>query len=300
MTASQFITKWNGGRVDYDGVYAYQCVDLIKQYLHEVHGMRPQAWGNAIDYWTKTNPEILKKFDKVQGTPQVGDIIVYGYPYGVFNGITYGHIALAVNSTTMQEQNGGSGDGSGTGTNAIRKRSILSKRLGLLRPKGSSMAKDTTIKQVFHTMLSREPDAGAYSTYRNTSDYVLVDSVYRSPERASKLKSTGVSGYNWVARISSLMKAVAARDVKITELNGKVGALNGTIAGKNKELEAFDKELTLTKNQLADANVAVTEAQNAQVEAEKALAECQEQAPCPKPEGIGEKIACAIKCFTKG
>lgn len=47
MTYQQLENKWIGKRVDYDGVYQYQCVDLTKQYLAEVYGMKPGAVGLA-------------------------------------------------------------------------------------------------------------------------------------------------------------------------------------------------------------------------------------------------------------
>lgn len=136
-----FVNKWIGNRIDFDGVYRYQCVDLVLQYLAEVHGLRGGIWGNAIDYWTKTSSPILKKFDKVQSqSPQKGDIVV-------LNGLTgnpYGHVMLAVNSDTGLEQNGSTGNGSGTGNDSIRLRAIPKNRIaGILRPKPASVPRKT-------------------------------------------------------------------------------------------------------------------------------------------------------------
>lgn len=145
MTYSQFKQKWLGKRVDYDKVYGFQCVDLIKQYLHERFGLRPGAWGNAIDYWYQTNPAILKKFDRLSTSKaRVGDIVIFK---GI-NGNPYGHIgicdsnvgSLSVNVATL-EQNGSSGNGSGTGGDAIRVRGIARWRVvGVLRPKAAKPA----------------------------------------------------------------------------------------------------------------------------------------------------------------
>jgi hypothetical protein len=35
-----FKNKWNGKRVDYDNASGYQCVDLFKQYMTEVLGIK--------------------------------------------------------------------------------------------------------------------------------------------------------------------------------------------------------------------------------------------------------------------
>lgn len=57
--------------------YKGQCVSLIQQYLYRVFGIPFQAYGNAKD-WAYNIPD---GFTKVNGTPQKGDIIVYGANY---------------------------------------------------------------------------------------------------------------------------------------------------------------------------------------------------------------------------
>lgn len=136
---TNFKNNWIGKRVDYDHVYAYQCVDLILEYIKENYGLATGVWGNAIDYWTHTSPPLLTKFDRIQTTDcQQGDIVVLN---GV-NGNPYGHIGIAVSqdasNVTMLEQNGATGNGSGTGGDAIRTRAIPKSRIaGVLRPKGA-------------------------------------------------------------------------------------------------------------------------------------------------------------------
>lgn len=132
MSTASFTKQWLGKRVDYDGVFAYQCVDLIKQYLRQEHGIKAGAWGNAKDYWLKTNPALLKKFAKVKGKGKAGDIVILK-PTATNK---YGHIAIAINDKQMLEQNGSTGSGSGKGKDAIRIRQIPYDRVyGFLRPK---------------------------------------------------------------------------------------------------------------------------------------------------------------------
>lgn len=138
MSYTSFKTKWLGRRVDYDGVYGYQCVDLIKQYLAEEFGLKPGAWGNAIDYWYHTNSNILTKLDRLStSSAKRGDIVVLK---GI-NGNPYGHIGVAdgdsgIINVTILEQNGSTGGGSGTGGDAIRTRAVPRWRVvGVLRPK---------------------------------------------------------------------------------------------------------------------------------------------------------------------
>lgn len=134
---TSFKNYWIGRRIDYDHVYAYQCVDLILQYVKENYGLATGVWGNAIDYWRRPSPALLTKFNLVSSTDcQQGDIVV-------LNGLAgnpYGHIGIAVsqdNSTvTILEQNGATGNGSGVGGDAIRTRAVSKSRIaGLLKPK---------------------------------------------------------------------------------------------------------------------------------------------------------------------
>lgn len=166
MSLQQFINKWLGGRTDYDKVYAYQCVDLILQYLAECWGITSGVWGNAIDYWTKPTARLLQDFDKVGGTPQAGDIVIL-QPTSTN---PYGHIMIAVNSTTAIEQNGATGDGDGQGGDEIRYRTIPTARIaGLLRKKGTNMNPNRgDVDNILGEVWGRSPNPEDYG-YTNQS-----------------------------------------------------------------------------------------------------------------------------------
>lgn len=135
-----FKNRWLGRQIDYDHVYAYQCVDLILEYVKECYGLSSGVWGNAIDYWRKPTATLLTKFDLVASTDcRQGDIVV-------LNGLAgnpYGHIGICDSqdgaNVTILEQNGATGNGSGVGGDAIRLRAVPKSRIaGLLRPKGAA------------------------------------------------------------------------------------------------------------------------------------------------------------------
>ena len=156
-----FKNFWLGKVVDYDRVYGYQCVDLIKQYLNQNFGLAPGAWGNAIDYWTNTNGSILTKFDKVAGSDaRTGDIVVFKG----LAGNPYGHIGIATQNAdgtnvTVLEQNGSTGNGAGKGGDAIRTRAIARSRVaGLLRPKAP-------VALTTYVFLPGTPDNKAWRLY---------------------------------------------------------------------------------------------------------------------------------------
>ena len=81
MRFNEWVEKYAGKRIDIDGAYGVQCVDLIKHYILKVIGVTPQAIGNAIEYWSKRNGAYISglftpyTFDKGFAFKQ-GDIIV--------------------------------------------------------------------------------------------------------------------------------------------------------------------------------------------------------------------------------
>jgi hypothetical protein len=98
MTYKEFITKYNGKGIDYDGVAGVQCVDLAKQYLHDVFGISPGAWGDAHAYYDNFNniPALKNNFTRIANTadfvPEQGDIVVWS---SALSSGGWGHIAIA-------------------------------------------------------------------------------------------------------------------------------------------------------------------------------------------------------------
>lgn len=131
-----FRNEWLGRRIDFDHVYAFQCVDLILQYIYENYGING-AYGNAIDWWNSPDGKLLNKFYRdASSQANQGDIVVLnGLP-----GNPYGHIGIAtggVDATNVEilEQNGNTGSGDGVNGNQIRTRYVARSRVaGLLRP----------------------------------------------------------------------------------------------------------------------------------------------------------------------
>jgi hypothetical protein len=99
MTLQQFITRYSGKKIDWDGAYQGQCVDLFRQYAHEVLKF-PQAKGvvGAADFWINySNDQILSKhYLKVPNAPSAvplpGDVMIWNKKAG--DG--FGHIAVYV------------------------------------------------------------------------------------------------------------------------------------------------------------------------------------------------------------
>ena len=136
MSYTSFKNEWSGRRIDWDKVYAYQCVDLILQYIYQEYGIASGVWGNAIDY-ANPNAILLNKFDKISGTDcKQGDIIVLRG----LAGNPYGHIGICDSdggSTVRILEQNGAGSSTGVGRDAIGVyRDINKSRIAaVLRPK---------------------------------------------------------------------------------------------------------------------------------------------------------------------
>lgn len=105
MTLQQFVDKWNGKGIDFDGAYGNQCVDLYRMYVKEVLGLpqTPPVVG-AKDIWTGETRGFEKVTNTPEGVPLPGDVMIWGSKYG-----PYGHVAVCtkadVNSFTCFSQN---------------------------------------------------------------------------------------------------------------------------------------------------------------------------------------------------
>ena len=131
MTIDQFIKQFNGQKVDYDGAFGYQCVDLANFYLWKVYGIRPGIAGivGAVDIFTNKGAFVSTKHaDYIPYSkgfvPIKGDIIIWGS--NVRNGALtgrFGHVGIVVsadsNGFKSLDQNwgyNGTKSGSGIGT----------------------------------------------------------------------------------------------------------------------------------------------------------------------------------------
>lgn len=114
----KFKENWLWKRIDYDGVYDFQCVDLAKLYLERLGFWNIWKLGNAkqvpqADLFTTGR-------EKIKGTKNLmqGDIIIRSQGQ-------YGHVAIVDHvlngKVYVLEQNGsGKDSGSGLGANSIR------------------------------------------------------------------------------------------------------------------------------------------------------------------------------------
>lgn len=94
MTYTQFVKKYAGKAIDYDGRAGVQCVDLVDQYLKDVFGITGVWVSGARDFYNNfyNLAPLPKYFDRIPNTrslvDKTGDIVIWG-------GGKWGHCAIA-------------------------------------------------------------------------------------------------------------------------------------------------------------------------------------------------------------
>lgn len=91
INLQDFVNRWQGKHIDYDGSFGAQCTDIVKQWEHE--NKWPVVRGNAIDVprnapsgnytWVKNG---------LRNKPDPGDIVIFNMAY------PYGHIGICTSA----------------------------------------------------------------------------------------------------------------------------------------------------------------------------------------------------------
>lgn len=277
MTYQEFVNKYNGKAIDYDGVYGAQCVDLAKFYLRDVYGLSPGAWGDAHAYWNSTNPAILAKFDKVpngaSNVPKQGDILVYSQNTPGSGGA--GHIEIFDRKTGPGKYVSFSQNWGGAYAHMVEHTDNYKYVLGWLTPKqlnngGGTMTEtinDDSARQIGWHYLGRNgfdgrPNAlqapqgdlqGKPLTNAQLSQFFLSaearewrDSrIHKVYAERDALKGANA---NLTAERDRLAKANQELTATISRLNGEVLGLTKTINEKQAEISSLqDKAADLEK-----------------------------------------------------
>lgn len=122
MNLENFVSKYNWQKVDFDWVYAYQCVDLIKLYISEFLWKNYGAIWHAKDYFANL-PK--KDFEKIKFSWNLNDFLAWDVVIWWATKINpYWHIWIILNIwknfIEVLEQNGASGSWNGKNWNEIR------------------------------------------------------------------------------------------------------------------------------------------------------------------------------------
>lgn len=182
MNLDQFITKWNGKGIDWDGSYGFQCVDLYRMYVKEVLGF-PQSPSvpGAKDIWNTTLTNFTKIPNTPDGVPQKGDVMIWGASYG-----PYGHVAVVTEATVNTFKCFSQNDPVGS-LPSIRWYKSYAGVTGWLRPKGGNLS-DPKIEELQAEIIKKNEQI---SNLQNQVNGLLEDSKKKDIEvQAQKDKYT--------------------------------------------------------------------------------------------------------------
>jgi len=101
MTLNEFVEKYKGKVVDFDGMYGGQCVDLVRQYFKDVWNLpeQPEGVKSAKDFYFKheSRPKQRMYCDCHSyigaNLPPVGSVVIFKDT----DDNEHGHIAICIN-----------------------------------------------------------------------------------------------------------------------------------------------------------------------------------------------------------
>ncbi len=208
MTMNEWVNKYLGKGVDYDGAYGVQCVDLVKSFVKNVLGVKPQSIGNAIEYYNKRNSSsyLTKNFNwigyKKGFVPQKGDICVFKTKSGL------GHVSVASgqgNSSCFYsyDENYPTGNHEPMTLTKHNYNSLL----GVLRPKNQSNIKAK----------SNKPDVKAGKIYTFTTNPYC----YKDTTKKKKYTISELSGF-YGSESARLKRGTKAKPITVETVNGNI------------------------------------------------------------------------------
>lgn len=274
ITLDQFVQKYTGKGIDYDGYAGFQCQDLYRQYVQEVLGF-PQSPGvvGAKDNWDSYLQDYYDRIPNTpDGVPEPGDIMIWGSKYG-----PYGHVAIVLSanssSFTCFSQN------DPTGSLCVKKKyTAWSTLLGWLHPKqktsiyrgydlnNSDSMKVCVDKMVEimegkyisideHSKIINELDAKSTASAQSyANDKTILEEKIRTLEDI--IKQLQETEFSWSDRADQLERKLSAVlselqksglsisiENNVTDLASTISAYISTLQNGSKDVLAISQEL---------------------------------------------------------
>jgi hypothetical protein len=245
LTLDDFIKKYDGRYIDYDGMYGNQCKDLFSLYNSEVVGVPFYVVGNAIDLW-KNSPD--EYYDKIKLNPRRGDVVIWGMG-------EFGHVAIYLDG---DENNFTSLDQNYPVDSPVHKQNHNYKNvIGYLRPKGEDMTREQVENVINGFYLNYYHRQATNAEIKAHTDYIMADSVQKyavsnwinkqTAEKEFKKWWIDPKTCNCIGPIGEAVKEL--EDEQIKEMQEHEAAIK-LIDAKAKQLE---KDLSACKTNLSIA-----------------------------------------------
>lgn len=221
LLTDQFVQKYLGKKVDFDGAYAGQCVDLFRQFCKDVLDIpQPKGVVGAADFWTNylTDPVLKTNFEKIQNTasfiPLKGDVMIWNKKAG--DG--FGHVAIVleadINKFTSLDQN------FPTLSKVTKTIHDFTNVYGVLRPKTTEVT-EKVYSESEMTAMRLERDKN-WNLYKAT---------------LTQLQELEVSFDELEKKIGEIENRVKEKDLDIIELNSEV-------ASRKEEYQSLIEEIS--------------------------------------------------------
>lgn len=233
MTLTEFRNKYLGTKVDFDGYYGGQCVDLYRQYVQDVLGF-PQSpgVGGAAEIWDSADPKYYDFIPNTPtGVPTAGDIVIWNRRVG--NG--FGHVAIFlrgdVNSFVSLDQNWPTLD------KVTETQHNYYNVIGWLHPK------EIMANELEACMKDRQKFWDERDDLLRTIGAATVEEG-KSMVAGYKSRITDLSNQLGAAKAEAEnQKEKASRlETQLLDLQGQVNSLDDRLFEKQMELERFAKE----------------------------------------------------------
>jgi len=261
MTLQEFITKYKGKGIDFDGHYGFQCVDLYRQYVQEALGF-PQSPGvtGAKDIWTSYLSEYYDRIPNTpDGVPEKGDIMIWGSSYG-----QYGHVAIVTSATTSYFNCFSQNDPIGS-LCVIKKYTNWNPVLGWLHPKGKEnneqILKDkisdleTKVSTLNEAMASKSLEVNHLRTELEAQERDNKDLSAQLNEARKQRDDYRIEAEESEKKVVSLQKAIDVANADKDGLKGQINALQSQI----NDLEKTIKDLKAVKLSDVDTGLIIQE-----------------------------------------
>lgn len=233
---------------NFNGGFVGECVSYVQQYMIRCLGISPGGWGNAVDYWTKPNPNFAKHFTRIGADKpmQDGDIIVW--QGDARSGVShYGHIAIAYKGQVLQQN--------WSGRYVTINNMFTAGLLGYWRPKnkgGEEMINDKDNEfwrwqklgyQIRGRNLSRAEfrEAAVGRTWLKALEILSDDDEANTATWAQEVGQYAIAN-SWEDLIKSNHAALAAEREKSVGLVKNVSDLTARLQEAKGKLAAFEAE----------------------------------------------------------
>lgn len=265
MNLEQFVEKYLGKKIDWDGYYGGQCVDLFRQYIDDVLKFpQPKGVGGAKDFWPNydTDNALKNYYDKIPNTPtavpSAGDVMLWNEKAGG----GWGHVAVFLegnaNTFTSFDQNWPKLDVCTKTTHDYKN------VFGWLKPKKFTSLKDTdidwddfegnshTVGWYVHEWEVEKKNVGRL--VKEVADKIKdYERLQRTLAETNQQASTLQTQYKLLLdEKNSLESNVGPLEDKIKELLAEIGIMGERMSGVIKERDEAKVEISKLKKKIKD------------------------------------------------